>query len=76
MHQFLETTFGPAELEILATVLNDWRTERGLTKDDPDVELAAAVIFNLFREGNRTVEALKAAAVQHRALCDLQQIQT
>lgn len=50
MHQFLETTFGPEELEILDIVLEEWRARRGLPKDNPDVELAAAVMLNLFRE--------------------------
>ncbi|OWV73025.1 hypothetical protein ATY77_08450 [Rhizobium sp. R634] len=71
MHQFLETTFGPEELNILDNVLEAWRSQRGFPKDSPDVELAAAVMLNLFREGNRTVETLKAAASQHRALSDL-----
>jgi hypothetical protein len=43
MHHFLETTFGPEELEILDIVLEEWRARRGLPKDNPDVELAAAV---------------------------------
>ena len=71
MGQFLETTFGPAELEILHTVLEEWRAQRGLPKDSPDLELAAAVMLNLFREGNRTIETLKAAVAEHRALSDL-----
>jgi hypothetical protein len=71
MHQFLETTFGPDELEILDTVLEEWRAKRALPKDSPDVELAAAVMLNLFREGNRTIGTLKAAAVEHRALSEL-----
>lgn len=32
MHQFLETTFGPEELEILDIVLEEWRARRGLPK--------------------------------------------
>ncbi|WP_027681646.1 hypothetical protein [Rhizobium leguminosarum] len=71
MHQFLETIFGPDELEILDIVLEEWRAQRGLPKDSPDVELAAAVMLNLFREGNRTIGTLKAAAAEHRALSDL-----
>jgi len=71
MHQFLETTFGPDELEILDTVLEEWRAQRGLPKDNPDVELAAAVMLNLFREGNRTIGTLKTAAAEHRALSEL-----
>jgi hypothetical protein len=30
------------ELEILDLVLEEWRAQRGLSKDNPDVELAAA----------------------------------
>lgn len=71
MHQFLETTFGPDELEILDTVLEEWTAKRALPKDNPDVELAAAVMLNLFREGNRTIERLRAAAAEHRALSEL-----
>lgn len=71
MRQLLETTFGPDELEILDTVLEEWRVKRGLPKDNPDVALAAAVMLNLFREGNRTIETLNAAVAEHRALSDL-----
>jgi hypothetical protein len=28
-------------------------------------------MLNLFREGNRTIESLKAAAAEHRALSEL-----
>ena len=71
MRQFMETTFGPAEFEILETVLDEWRSSHGLEKDNPDVELAAAVILNLFREGHRTVEGLRTSVANHRALSDL-----
>lgn len=71
MRQFMETTFGPAEFEILDTVLDAWRSSYGLEKDSPDVELAAAVMLNLFREGHRTVEGLRTAVAHHRALSDL-----
>lgn len=71
MRPFLETTFGPAEFEVLDTVLDEWRVERGLPKDDPDLDLAAAIMINLFREGNNTVPALRTAVASHRALADL-----
>jgi hypothetical protein len=71
MATFLETTFGPAELEILETVLDDWRHEHSLHRNDPDVSLAAAVMINLFREGNNTVPRLKKAVAEHKALSDL-----
>ncbi|EJB02289.1 hypothetical protein Rleg9DRAFT_7321 [Rhizobium leguminosarum bv. trifolii WSM597] len=59
MHQFLEPTFGPDELEILDVVLEGWRAQRELTKDNPHFELAAAVMLNLFREGDRKTEQSK-----------------
>ncbi|WP_075292902.1 hypothetical protein [Pararhizobium arenae] len=71
MRAFFETTFGPAELEVVDTVLEEWRVTHGLPKGSPDVSLAAAVIINLFREGNDTVPSLKRAVSQHKALADL-----
>ncbi|AXV18325.1 hypothetical protein CYG48_21560 (plasmid) [Neorhizobium sp. SOG26] len=71
MRPFFETTFGPAELEILDTVLDEWRQEHDLPKESPDVGLAAAVMINLFREGNDTVPALRRAVSEHKALADL-----
>jgi len=71
MPAFLETTFGPTELEVLETVLEDWREAHELPKSDPDVSLAAAVMINLFREGHDTVPALKQAVSEHKALADL-----
>lgn len=71
MPAFLETTFGPTELEVLETVLEDWRVTHKLRKEDPDLGLAAAVMINLFREGNDTVPALKQAVSEHKALADL-----
>ncbi|MBW6420627.1 hypothetical protein KX729_04165 [Rhizobium sp. XQZ8] len=71
MAAFLETTFGPTELEVLETVLEDWRMAHKLRKEDPDLGLAAAVMINLFREGNDTVPALKQAVAEHKALADL-----
>lgn len=71
MRAFLETTFGPEELEVLKTVLEDWRKQHALPKDDPDVSLAAEIMINLFREGNHTAAELKQAVAEHRALADL-----
>ena len=68
---FLETTFGPAELEVLETVLDRWRVERLMPKNDPDLGLAAAVMINLFREGHKTVPDLHQAVGAHKALADL-----
>ncbi len=61
----------PEELENADLVLEEWRARRGLHKDNPDVELAEAVMLNLFREGNRTIGTLKAAAAEHKALFEL-----
>jgi hypothetical protein len=71
MRPFLETTFGPAELEILDTVLDEWRQDHALPKESPDVGLAAAVMINLFREGHNTVPELRRAVAEHKALADL-----
>ncbi|RWX80802.1 hypothetical protein EPK99_00195 [Neorhizobium lilium] len=71
MRPFLETTFGPVELEIIETVLEEWQQEHGLAKDSPDLGLAAAVMINLFREGNDTVPLLRRAVAQHKALSEL-----
>ena len=71
MPAFLETTFGPAELEVIETALENWRLARSLPKEDPDTGLAAAVAINLFREGRNTVPALEHALAEHKALADL-----
>lgn len=71
MPSFLETTFGPAELDIIDTVLEQWRTSRDLLKSDPDVSIAAEICINLFREGHRTVLELQKAMAGHKALADL-----
>jgi hypothetical protein len=70
MRAFLETTFGPADFEVLDTVLEEWRMQHGMSKDHPDVGIAAAVMINLFREGNDTVPALRQAVSQHKALSE------
>jgi hypothetical protein len=71
MRPFLETTFGPVELEIIETVLEEWREQNDLPKDSPDLGLAAAVMINLFREGNYTAELMRQAVRQHKALSEL-----
>jgi hypothetical protein len=71
MRPFLETTFGPVELEIIETVLDEWQEKHSLAKDSPDLGLAAAVMINLFREGNDTVLSLRQAVGQHKALAEL-----
>jgi hypothetical protein len=71
MPSFFETTFGPVELNIIQTVLENWRVSRSLMKDDPDVSIAAEICINLFREGHKTVAALEQAMAGHKALADL-----
>lgn len=71
MRRFLDTTFRPDELDILYHVLEEWRVQHRVQKGNPDLEIAAAVILNLFREGKRTVYALQAALLNHRGLKEL-----
>ena len=70
MAQFLDTTFGPAELGILEAALDQWCDERGLSKQSPDAQLAAEVFINLFREGNNTLLELQEAASHHKWLTE------
>lgn len=55
MKKFFETRFGPTELAIIHSVFNEWTERANVKKDSPEAELAAAIVFNLFREGNDTV---------------------
>lgn len=71
MRSFFEVTFNSADLNLIGTVLEEWIRDNAVPEGSPEVELAAAVMMNLFREGNNTVAALKLAASRHRGLCDL-----
>ena len=71
MKTFLNTTFGPAELAILEEALDHWSSQYGLRRQTMEIELAASVFINLFREGSDTVPALLEAASRHKALNDL-----
>lgn len=71
MKKFFETRFGPTELAIIHSVFNEWTERANVKKDSPEAELAAAIVFNLFREGNDTVPALREAVSQHRGLDEL-----
>jgi hypothetical protein len=71
MRPFLETSFGPTELEIIEAVLNHWRKEHAVPKESPDAGIAAAVMINLFREGHQTIPELSRAAAEHKALNEL-----
>lgn len=73
MAYFTNMTFGHEELKILKAALEDWRKEQGLEAGAPEVELAAAIFINLFKEGNITELALKAAARRHKGLSEMNQ---
>lgn len=74
MRKFLETRFGPTELDIVDTAFTEWIALSNLTKDSREAELAAAIVINLFREGNDTMPAMRQAIAAHRGLNDLRQI--
>lgn len=71
MRAFFETTFGPNELDVLEDALAVWRTEHGINREDPESELAAAIMITLFREGRRSLPELLDAASKHKGLRDL-----
>lgn len=71
MKTFLEKTFGPTELAIVETAFSEWIDEAKVEKQSPEAELAAAIVINLFREGNDTVAAIREAISAHRGLNDL-----
>lgn len=71
MKTFLEKTFGPTELAIVETAFSEWIDEAKVEKQSPEAELAAAIVINLFREGNDTVPAIRKAISAHRGLNDL-----
>lgn len=71
MRAFLETAFGPTELETIDEAFQDWLDAHGVLKGSPEAELAAAIIITLYREGHDTRTALEAAMSKHRGLKDL-----
>lgn len=71
MRAFLETAFGPNELEIVDQAFDDWLGRHHVPKNSPDAELAAAIIMTLYREGHRTLPALETAMAKHLGLVDL-----
>lgn len=71
MRSFFEVTFNPDDLKLIDTVLSEWSQDNRVPKGSPEVELAAAVMINLFREGNNTIVALRKAASRHKGLSDL-----
>ncbi|WJH38057.1 hypothetical protein N7E02_01250 (plasmid) [Aliirhizobium terrae] len=71
MKKFFETTFGPTELAIVDTAFAEWIGLANIDKDSPEAELAAAIMINLFREGNDTIPAIRDAISAHRGLNDL-----
>jgi hypothetical protein len=74
MKTFLEKTFGPTELAIVETALGEWIDEAKVEKKSLEAELAAAIVINLFREGNDTIPAMRKAISAHRGLNDLRHI--
>lgn len=71
MRHFLETSFRPAELKVMNHALEDWRLIYGVPEGSPDLEIAAAVILNAFREGHRDLKSLQTALVGHKGLNEL-----
>ena len=71
MRKFFEVTFNSADLNLIGTVLKEWLRDNAVPEGAPEVELAAAVMINLFREGNNTLASLKLATSKHKSLCDL-----
>ena len=71
MRAFLETAFGPNELEIVDQAFNHWLAQHQVPKNSPDAELAAAIVMTLYREGHRTRPTLEAAMAEHHGLIDL-----
>ncbi|GGG04237.1 hypothetical protein GCM10010924_36000 [Rhizobium wenxiniae] len=71
MKTFLEKTFGPTELAIVDAAFSEWIDQAKVEKQSPEAELAAAIVINLFREGNDTIPAMRKAISVHRGLIDL-----
>lgn len=71
MRTFLETAFGPRQLETVDEAFQKWLNAHRLCKGSPEAELAAAIIITLYREGYDTREALEDAMRKHRGLSDL-----
>ena len=71
MRAFLETAFGPMELETIDEAFQNWLDAHQVLKGSPEAELAAAIIITLYREGNDTQSALEMAMSKHRGLSDL-----
>lgn len=65
MEDFFETRFGPGQLTILDSALEQWCQDHQVEKQSVDAELAAAALINLFREGHRSLPELLSAAAHH-----------
>ena len=68
MRDFVNATFGSVELDIISQALEEWRTSVGIDRAAPEYEIAAATVFTLFREGNRTLPELQSAISAHQWL--------
>lgn len=71
MRHFFDITFGPNQLAVLNDVLEEWRVASQVNEGSPDLEIAAAVILNMFREGYQTKPALMQALQRHKGLKEL-----
>lgn len=71
MRQFFDITFGPNEPAVLNDVLEEWRVANQVNDGSPDLEIAAAVVLNMFREGFQTKPALVQALQRHEGLKEL-----
>lgn len=71
MGHFFEKAFRPAELKVMNQVLEDWRLMQRVPEGSPDLEIAAAIIVNAFREGSRDLKSLRTALVGHKGLNEL-----
>ncbi len=70
MSDFVNVTFGSVELDFIAQALEEWRVAKGVSRQDPEYEIAAATVFTLFRQGNGTLPELRAAIGAHKWLSE------
>ncbi|XAZ26339.1 hypothetical protein LVY75_34290 (plasmid) [Sinorhizobium sp. B11] len=70
MRDFVNATFGSLELAVIAEALEEWRVKAGVSRQAPEFEIAAAAIMTLFRQGHRTLPALRAAMSVHKWLSE------
>lgn len=71
MRTFLETAFGPRQLQTIDEAFQNWLDAHQVPKGSLEAELAAAIIITLYREGHDTRDALGNAMRKHRGLSEL-----